>query len=342
MAIYKSDIADINLETGSILRSFMKHTIGTADQAADRIGVRAFRDGVPEDLSGASVYGYFRNSNGDNIALTSYGTVDGNVAYVTLPQACYNYEGNFTLTIKLLVTGVTSTVRIVDGVVDNTNTGSAVAPTSAVPTYSEILSQYDDMVAATAVANGAIATTFNAATVYPAGSYVINSGALYLITADHAANVTWANTSKVATTIGAEVSSLKSAIILNADRQNEENVTLETALKKHTAVNMFNPAKVTTGKTIQNDGTIADNVTQMLTDFMPAVYGDIIYLTVINSSGDFFSINTAKMPKIAVYDGAYTFIGIAANVNSYEITYNSARYIRLSISSNWVSPYHRR
>lgn len=52
MAIYKSDIADINLETGSILRSFRKHTIGTADQAADRIGVRAFRDGVPEDLSG--------------------------------------------------------------------------------------------------------------------------------------------------------------------------------------------------------------------------------------------------------------------------------------------------
>ena len=212
MAIYKSDIADINLETGSILRSFRKHTIGTADQAADRIGVRAFRDGVPEDLSGASVYGYFRNSNGDNIALTSYGTVDGNVAYLTLPQACYNYEGNFTLTIKLLVTGVTSTVRIVDGIVDNTNTGSAVAPTSAVPSYSEILSQYDAMVAATAVANGAIATTFNAATFYLAGSYVINSGALYLLPEDHETNVTWANTSKVATTIGAEVSALKSAM----------------------------------------------------------------------------------------------------------------------------------
>lgn len=212
MAIYKSDIVDINLESGSIHRSFMKHSIGTADQAADRFGIRAFRNGEAVDLSGASCYGYFRDPQGNNIALTSSGTVDGNVAYVTLPQACYNYEGNFTLTIKLLVTGVTSTVRIIDGVVDNTNTGSAVAPTSAVPSYSEILSQYDDMVAATAVANGAIATTFNAATVYPAGSYVINSGALYRITADHAANVTWANTSKVATNFGAEVSSLKSAL----------------------------------------------------------------------------------------------------------------------------------
>ena len=212
MAIYKSDIVDINLETGSIHRSFLKHAIGTADQAADRFGIRAFRDGAPVDLSGASCYGYFRNSHGTNIALTSNGTVSGNVAYVTLPQACYNYEGNFTLAIKLLVSGVTSTVRIIDGVVDNTNTGSAVAPTSAVPTYSEILEQYDAMVAATAVANGAIATTFNAATVYPAGSYVINDSALYRITADHAANVTWANTSKVATNFGAEVTALKSAI----------------------------------------------------------------------------------------------------------------------------------
>lgn len=211
MAIYKSDIVDINLETGSIHRSFLKHAIGTADQAADRFGIRAFRDGAPVDLSGASCYGYFRNSHGTNIALTSNGTVSGNLAYVTLPQACYNYEGNFTLAIKLLVSGVTSTVRIIDGVVDNTNTGSAVAPTSAVPTYSEILEQYDAMVAATAVANGAIATTFNAATVYPAGSYVINDGALYRITADHAANVTWANTSKVATNFGAEVTALKSA-----------------------------------------------------------------------------------------------------------------------------------
>ena len=212
MAIYKSDIVDINLESGSIHRSFMKHSIGTADQAADRFGIRAFRNGEAVDLSGASCYGYFRDPQGNNIALTSNGAVDGNVAYVTLPQACYNYEGNFTLTIKLLVTGVTSTVRIIDGVVDNTNTGSAVAPTGAVPTYSEILSQYDDMVAATAVANGAIATTFNAATVYPAGSYVINDGALYRITADHAANVTWANTSKVATNFGAEVTALKSAL----------------------------------------------------------------------------------------------------------------------------------
>lgn len=146
MALFHQDIADIDLESGSIHRSFLNHSIGTADSAANRFGVRVFRKGNPEDLSGVSCQGFFRNSRGENIALTSYGTVNGNVAYVTLPQACYNYSGNFTLSIKLVGSGVTGTMRIVDGVVDNTNTSGAVAPTGSVPTYQEILSAYDEMV----------------------------------------------------------------------------------------------------------------------------------------------------------------------------------------------------
>ena len=98
-------------------------------------------------LSGGSVQGYFRDSQGNNIALTSQGTIDGNAAYVTLPQACYNYDGQFTLAIKLINSslGITGTMRIVDGMVDNTNTGGAVAPTSAVPTYQEVLSVYNQV-----------------------------------------------------------------------------------------------------------------------------------------------------------------------------------------------------
>lgn len=221
MAIYKEDIATINLEVGNIFRSFVKHTIGTADNAADRFGIRVMRGEEEVDLSGCSCYGYFRDPHGNNIALTSQGTVDGNVAYVTLPQACYNYEGQFCLSIKLIGGGVTGTMRIVDGVIDNTNTGSAAAPTGTVPTYSEILSQYDAMVAATAAANGCIAETFDATKVYKAGKYVINSGALYRLTADHAANTTWANTSKVEVKFGNELYDAKNAF---SDFVNEDTV----------------------------------------------------------------------------------------------------------------------
>lgn len=146
MAIYKVDIVDVELNNGNIYRSFLKHSIGSGDSAANRFGVRVFRDGEPVSLSGVTCEGFFRNGNGENIALTSYGTVSGNTAYVTLPQACYNYEGQFALAIKLIGGGVTGTMRIVDGVVDNTHTGGAVAPTSSVPTYQEILAVYDQMV----------------------------------------------------------------------------------------------------------------------------------------------------------------------------------------------------
>ena len=145
MAIYKEDIADIELENGEIHRHFLMRTIGSGDKDANRFGIRVFRNGVAENLSGANCQAIFMNANGENIALTSYGTVSGNLAYVTLPQACYNVNGQFTLAIKLVGGGVTGTMRIVDGVVDNTGTVGTIAPTGSVPTYQEILAVYDQM-----------------------------------------------------------------------------------------------------------------------------------------------------------------------------------------------------
>ena len=148
MAIYHEDIADINLNGGSLHRSFKTVSIGSGDQNANRFGMRVHRDGEPVDLTGVTCQAVFQDPMENNIALTNHGTVSGNIAYVTLPQACYNYEGRFCLAIKLIGGGVTGTMRIVDGVVNNTHTGGAVAPTGAVPTYQEVLAAYDDAIAA--------------------------------------------------------------------------------------------------------------------------------------------------------------------------------------------------
>ena len=104
MAIYKEDIASIELTTGNIHRSFMNRTIGSGDNKADRFGIRVFREGNAVSLSGVTVQGVFMPPQGDPIAITgsTYTSISGNVALVTLPQACYNYEGMFTLAIKLV------------------------------------------------------------------------------------------------------------------------------------------------------------------------------------------------------------------------------------------------
>lgn len=145
MAFYKQDIVDINLNTGSIFRSFLNHSIGFKNDDADRFGIRCFRDGEPVDLTGTSCQAVFMRPDGSNLALTSYGNVSGNVAYVTLPQACYDYEGQFCLSIQLVGGGVTGTMRIVDGMVVNTGASGTVAPTETVPTYQEVLSVYEQV-----------------------------------------------------------------------------------------------------------------------------------------------------------------------------------------------------
>ena len=149
MAVYKADILDVELNTGNIARSFLCHNIGKDDTKADRFGVRVYRDGEPESLSGCSIQGYMMRPNGTNLAITGSNTgVSGNEAWVDLPQAAYDYEGQFCLALKLIGGGVTGTVRIIDGMINNTFVSDAVAPTAAVPTYQEILSVYDQMVAA--------------------------------------------------------------------------------------------------------------------------------------------------------------------------------------------------
>lgn len=117
MAFYKSDIVDVNLESGSIFRSFLPYRLGKDDAGANRFGVRVFRNGVAESLSGSSCKAVFTNAEGTKIALDSAGTVSGNEAYVTLPDSCYEVPGRFTLAIRLEGGSVKDTVRIVDGTV---------------------------------------------------------------------------------------------------------------------------------------------------------------------------------------------------------------------------------
>ena len=149
MAVYKADILDVELNTGNIARSFLCHNIGKDDTKADRFGVRVYRDGEPESLSGCSIQGYMMRPNGTNLAITGSNTgVSGNEAWVDLPQAAYDYEGQFCLALKLIGGGVTGTIRIIDGMINNTFVDDALVPMQSVPTYQEILAVYDQMVAA--------------------------------------------------------------------------------------------------------------------------------------------------------------------------------------------------
>ena len=146
MALYQQDIIKMDMNRGGFHRSFLNHAIGKNDNIANRFGVELYRDGEPVDLNEATCEGFFFSPAGEHIVIM--GQASGNIAFVDLPQACYNYEGQFTLAIKVIGGGVTGTVRMIDGVIENTFVDGAVAPVASVPTYQEVLAVYDQMLEA--------------------------------------------------------------------------------------------------------------------------------------------------------------------------------------------------
>lgn len=162
MAIYKENIVDIDLENANIHRTFLKHTIGEGDSNANRFGVRVFRDGEPVDMSSVTCMGYFIRSDGGTVTLP--GTVAGSSAHVTLTSACYAVEGQFALAIKLsdpTGEGVTGTMRIIDGVVSNTMTGTYIDPGTILPSIEELIATIEAAVASIPEDYSSLVNDFN-------------------------------------------------------------------------------------------------------------------------------------------------------------------------------------
>ena len=135
----KINIVDIDIAQmgGMVHRSSMNRTLGEGDVAGDRIGVRILKNGEAVSLTGCNCSGFFMRPDGNTIVIE--GTIEGNKAYVNIPEACYAYTGNYTLSIKVTGTGFAGTMRIIDGTIVDTKTGSFIDPGSVIPDLSDWL-----------------------------------------------------------------------------------------------------------------------------------------------------------------------------------------------------------
>lgn len=137
MLLEKQDIIEIDLDTGTIERSFSSRAIGEGDINGDRFGAKLKRNGAPVNISECTVTGYFVRSDGVTIIVP--GEVENNTAIVQLTQSCYAVSGNFSLAIKLTGAGATVTIRMVDGMVIDTTTDDVSDPSGVVPDIDELL-----------------------------------------------------------------------------------------------------------------------------------------------------------------------------------------------------------
>ena len=135
MAVYYENIMKVDMDQGNIRRTFLNNVLAKDDNAANRFGVEIFRNGTAADLSGNSCVAYFIRPDGYTVVIE--GSVSGNRAMVELPAACYFADGNFMLSIKLTNEDKTTTIRVIDGTVINTQLGDIVDPGGVIPDISE-------------------------------------------------------------------------------------------------------------------------------------------------------------------------------------------------------------
>lgn len=131
------------------------------DKLAHTVTVNVVENGVAADLSGLSASGYFVRA--DEATVTVAGTISGNAVSVTLPAACYEVPGHFSMIIRVYDTTHTATVFWGDGTITRSETDSVVDPTHVVPDLATLLAQIAAMEQATSDAATAIQSANDAA-----------------------------------------------------------------------------------------------------------------------------------------------------------------------------------
>ena len=112
---YRVDLAE------PIKKTYFDTLFATQDNEAHRVEVQLMRGNTQIQLAGAQVTAYFIRYS-DDATITLTGVVSGNVASVTLTDACYKKSGQFALVIKAKMDSVTNTVFYGEGTIFVSNT----------------------------------------------------------------------------------------------------------------------------------------------------------------------------------------------------------------------------
>lgn len=124
------------------------------DKLAHAFSVLVTKDGSTEDLTGLLAMGYFIRA--DDSTVNVEGSVSGGTVTLTLPAACYEVPGHFSLMIKVYDTTHSTAVFWGDGTVTRTETDNFVDASNVIPDIQQLLAQIAAMEEATEGLSGAI------------------------------------------------------------------------------------------------------------------------------------------------------------------------------------------
>ena len=113
------------------------------DNMANKVGVKVTYNGEAAQLVGSVVGSVIRD---DGQTVTWPGYVDGNEAYIVLPESAYAVVGRISIVIRLIdaTTNMKTTLAAAMAYVQRTSTGSYIDPGSVVPNLETLLAQIEN------------------------------------------------------------------------------------------------------------------------------------------------------------------------------------------------------
>jgi len=166
-----------------VQKTIIRQVLATEDNLAHTFHIACTRNGAEEDLTGASVSGYFIRADGVTASLV--GSVIGNIASVTLNNSCYKTEGRCHLIVKLTKDGTVSTIFWGEGCVSLSQTSTIIDDGEITLSLDELLAKITEyesritvaesqaMASATAAANAEASATASAEAAVEAGNNAV-------------------------------------------------------------------------------------------------------------------------------------------------------------------------
>lgn len=215
MATIKTDlICNLNQPVAA---TFLHGNLFSQDNAGNTINVYVMKNGEPATIGGTVSANVIR-ADGNTVAVS--GAIDGNKAYVILPQACYAVPGRVEIIIKLTQSTTITTIAAIVANVYRSTTDTVVDPGTIIPSISSLIAEIEEAVDSIPVDYTGllhtIAADYSSSKTYPVvGTYAWQGGVLKrnivpITTAETYTAAHWTNA-----VIGDDLSALKSALDTN-------------------------------------------------------------------------------------------------------------------------------
>lgn len=340
MATIKTDlICNLNQPVNV---TYLHGNLFSQDNAGNTINVFVMDNGEPATIGGTVSANVIR-SDGQTVAVS--GAIEGNRAYVILPQACYAVPGVVHIIIKLTQNTTVTTIAAIVANVYMSTTDAVIDPGQVIPSIQALMALIEEAVDSiptdyTGLLH-TIAADYSSSKTYKVGDYAWESGVLKRCIVPITAAETYTAAHWTNAVIGDDLTNLKSALSYSDESitNDFEQITGNRALVFKKGIYKAESTPIGQGVTVSYGDSSSEEFACAIS---PCVAGDKFTVRVYGYTGTnraFFFLDE-NMQVVSGSQG-YAYAGTHADVNTMlTAPTNSAFFVCTNRLSKLASGYY--